>query len=223
MNNTHISYLFHFLLSCWHTKCYRITTDKTKNPLNIATFHEETRGREVNSKTRIATFLLHLYSRYTLNMHSLLKYTILFFIAFLCTILLPEKSMALQTHSAPEGIYVHQMAHILYMTAMCYLYWDTKRSTFSGRGWTYLRIFCVFTILWNLLALIGHASAQQLHPDDFTVTGGYLASKINMPITFIKIVFYTAKLDHLLAVPGMFFLYMGLRSFYKNSLEEEGK
>ena len=129
--------------------------------------------------------------------------------------------MALQTHGEPEGIYVHQMAHILYMTALCYLYWDTKRSTFSGRGWTYLRIFCVFTILWNLLALTGHACTQQLHPKDFSVDDGYLASKINMPVTFIKVLFYTAKHDHLLAVPAMFFLYMGLRSFYIHSLEEE--
>ena len=135
--------------------------------------------------------------------------------------LLPEESMALQAHGEPEGIYVHQMAHILYMTALCYLYWDTKRSIFSGRGWTYLRIFCVFTILWNLLALIGHASTDYLRPEDFTVVDGYLSSKINMPLTFVKIVFYTAKLDHLLAVPAMVFLYMSLRSFHKDSLEEE--
>ncbi len=156
-------------------------------------------------------------------MYPLLKYAILPSIAFICCILLPEQCMALQTHGEPEGIYVHQMAHILYMTAMGYLYWDTKRSTFSGRGWTYLRIFCVFTILWNFLALIGHASVQHLHAEDFTVAGGYLASKINMPFTFVKIVYYTAKLDHLLAVPAMFFLYLGLRSFYKNSLEEENE
>ncbi len=150
------------------------------------------------------------------------KYTILPVVALVCCMLFPEKSMALQTHGEPEGIYVHQMAHILYMTAMCYLYWDTNRSIFSGRGWTYLRIFCVFTILWNLLALVGHASTGHLHPEDFTVADGYLSSRLNMPLTFVKIVFYTAKLDHLLAVPALFFLYMSLRSFYKDSLEEEG-
>ena len=152
-----------------------------------------------------------------------LKYTLFFIVAFVCCMLLPEESMALQTHGEPEGIYVHQMAHVLYMTALCYLYWDTKRSIFSGKGWTYLRIFCVFTILWNLLALIGHAATDQLRPEDFTVIDGYLSGRINRPFTFYKIVYYIAKLDHLLAVPAMFFLYMSLRSFYKHSLEEESE
>jgi len=152
-----------------------------------------------------------------------LNHIVLFLVTFLFFLLLPEQSMALQTHGESEGIYVHQMAHILYMTALCYLYWDTKRSTFSGRGWTYLRIFCVFTILWNLLALAGHACTQQLHPDDFNIANGYLTSKINTPVTLVKLLFYTAKLDHLLTVPAMVFLYMGLRSFYKHSLEEGDK
>jgi len=146
---------------------------------------------------------------------------LLFFIALACGLILPEQSMALQTHSHPEGMYVHQMAHILYMAAMGYLYWDTKRSTFSDRGWTYLRIFCVFTFLWNFLALIGHAATQYLHPEDFTIVDGYLFSKVNRPLTLVKVIFYTAKLDHLLAVPAMFFLYMSLRSFYKNSLKKD--
>ena len=156
-------------------------------------------------------------------MSPILKYTIAVFLALGYCIFLPGQSMALQTHGAPEGMYVHQMAHILYMAAMGYLYWDTKRSTFSDRGWTYLRIFCVFTILWNFLALIGHASTQHLHPEDFTNVDGYLFSKVNMPLTFVKIVYYTAKLDHLPAVPAMFFLYMSLRSFYKKSLQKDGE
>ncbi|MBW1635467.1 MAG: hypothetical protein JRC87_05705 [Deltaproteobacteria bacterium] len=154
-------------------------------------------------------------------MHPVLKYTLSLLIALGCCILLPGQSMALQTHGAPEGMYVHQMAHILYMAAMGYLYWDTKRSTFPGRGWIYLRIFCFFTILWNFLAIMGHAATQHLHPGDFTHVNGYLFSKVNMPLTFVKFIYYTAKLDHLLAVPSMFFLYMSLRSFYKNSLKRD--
>lgn len=129
--------------------------------------------------------------------------------------------MALQTHGKPEGIYVHQMAHIFFIAALGYLYWDTKRSAFSGRGWFYLRVFCVLTILWNLLAFCGHAATQHLHPGDVSVESGYLQSKVNAPLTLVKVIYYTAKLDHLLTVPGMFFLYLSLRSFYKRSLQEE--
>ena len=117
----------------------------------------------------------------------MLRFAIIPFFAFICCMLLPEESMAFQTHGEPEGIYVHQMAHIFFMAALGYLYWDTKRSAFSGRGWTYLRIFCVLTILWNLLTLVGHAATQDMHPEDFTVVDGYLFSKVNMPITFINL------------------------------------
>jgi len=148
------------------------------------------------------------------------KYFILPCIVLICCMLLPEQSMALQTHSEPEGIYVHQMAHVLYMAALGYLFWDTKRSTFAGQGWIYLRIFCVLTILWNFLALIGHASSSHLRPEDFTHVNGYLFSKVNMPLTFVKVIYYAAKLDHLLAVPAMLFLYLSLRSFYKDAVKD---
>ncbi len=156
-------------------------------------------------------------------MHPMLKYSILPFVALIYCLVFPQQGMALQTHSQPEGIYVHQMAHIFFMAALGYLYWDTRRSAFSGRGWTYLRVFCVLTILWNILALIGHTATQNLHPEDFTHVDGYLFSKVNMPLTFIKIVYYTAKLDHLLTVPAMFFLYMSVRSFYQHSLKEDSE
>ena len=153
----------------------------------------------------------------------MLKYSLLLFVTLLYCMLFPEQSMALQTHSQPEGMYVHQMAHIFFMAALGYLYWDTQRSAFSGRGWTYLRVFCVLTILWNLLALTGHAATQNLHPEDFTNSDGYLLSRVNMPLTFVKLTYYTAKLDHLLTVPAMFFLYMSVRSFYHHSLKEDNE
>src|SRR5690606_16026838 len=39
-----------------------------------------------------------------------------------------ESAWALQSHGAPEGIYVHQMSHLLFMGALAYLYWHTRRS-----------------------------------------------------------------------------------------------
>lgn len=151
------------------------------------------------------------------------RYSILLVIAFFGCVFLPEQGMALQTHGEPEGIYVHQMAHIIYIAALGYLYWDTQRSAFSDRGWIYLRIFCVLTILWNILAFVGHAATQILHPEDFITTEGYLMSKVNMPITFVKIVYYAARLDHLLMVPAMFFLFLSMRSFYKHALKGENE
>ena len=151
-------------------------------------------------------------------MNQLLRYCIFLLITLLGSLLMPEQSMALQTHSQPEGIYVHQMAHIFYIAALGYLYWDTKRSTFSGRGWFYLRIFCVLTILWNMLAFIGHEMTHYMRPEDFSNSSNYLQTKLNGPLTLVKLLYYTAKLDHLLAVPAMFFLHLWLRNFYKRTL-----
>ena len=55
-----------------------------------------------------------------------------------------ESAWALQAHGAPEGIYVHQMAHLLFMGALAYLYWHTRRSpVLVSKGWKYLQLFCI--------------------------------------------------------------------------------
>jgi hypothetical protein len=211
----------------WHTICY--LPDQVYSciefPAGVSTsYNSRKQGLKHDPETckECIIFVAHR-ARMSRGMHRLFRCTIFSLAAFLCSLLLPEQSSALQTHSQPEGIYVHQMAHILYVAALGYLYWDTRRSAFADRGWTYLRIFCLLTICWNVLALMGHAATQSLHPEDFTTSSGYLSSKINMPITFGKVVFYAAKLDHLLMVPAMFFLVLGLRSFYLRSLEEDNE
>ena len=134
---------------------------------------------------------------------------------------MPEQSFAIQAHGAPEGLYVHQMAHLLFSAALGYLFWDTKRSGFSGRGWTYLRIFCVLTILWNLLAIVGHAAAEILHSESYTNGGEYLYRAVQFPLTFVELIYYIAQLEHLVMVPGMIFLVLSLRYFYKDSMKAE--
>lgn len=136
-------------------------------------------------------------------------------------VMAPSDAYALQTHGEPEGLSVHQMAHIFYIFALGYLYWDTKRSGFSGKGWQYLRVFCVLTIMWNVLAIVGHGAAQQLEPSDFITVDDYLMKKMSMPLTAVKMVYYIAKYEHLVMVPAMFFLFLSLRAFYEQPLEEE--
>jgi hypothetical protein len=136
-------------------------------------------------------------------------------------LLVPGDAFALQTHGESEGLWVHQMAHMFYMFALGYLYWDTKRSGFKGKGWRYLRVFCVLTILWNLLTVIGHAAEQQLNLVDIITVDDYLMRRIMLPMTSVKMIYYVAKFEHLLMVPALFFLYMSLRSFYEDSLRRD--
>jgi hypothetical protein len=139
-----------------------------------------------------------------------------------CTLLLTfwwlfgsvENAMALQTHGAPEGLYVHQMAHLLFIGALAYLYWHTRRTQeTSGKGWKYFQLFCLFLIAWNALAFTGHSTYEHLEAGDF-IDQNTWAAKLAYPITFKKILFYLAKMDHFLIVPALFALVISLRSFY---------
>ena len=136
-------------------------------------------------------------------------------------LILPENSWALQPHGAPEGLYVHQMSHILFMAALTYLYLHIRRTTaLISRGWSYLRIFCLLFILWNLIAFIGHTMALYLTPADFINRGTWHA-QIAPPINLTKMVFFLSKMDHFLFVPALFFLFLSLRTFYKEAQKDQ--
>lgn len=134
-----------------------------------------------------------------------------------------ENGWALQSHGAPEGIYVHQMAHLLFMGALGYLYWHTRKSpAIKSKGWKYLQIFCFFLIAWNIVAFTGHEAFDQLSPTDFIDKGNW-KEQLAPPITGIKILYYITKMDHFLNVPGLIALVISLRTFYQEALLEEGK
>lgn len=134
-----------------------------------------------------------------------------------------ENSWALQSHGEPEGIYVHQMAHLLFMGALGYLYWHTRKSpAIKSKGWKFLQIFCFFLIAWNLIAFTGHQAFGQLSPADFIDKGNW-KEQLAPPISGIKILYYITKMDHFLNVPGLVALVISLRTFYQEALLEEQK
>lgn len=135
----------------------------------------------------------------------------------------PSLSWALQTHDAPEGLFVHQMAHVLFMASLLYLAWDIRRNPFTGRGWRYLLLFCLFMFFWNLLAFVGHGIAVHLNKSDFFTESTYLYTRIYGPFSSVKLTYYIAKLDHLISVPALFFLFLALRTFYHSIETEDSK
>jgi hypothetical protein len=134
-----------------------------------------------------------------------------------------ESAWALQSHSTPEGIYVHQMAHALFMGALAYLYWHTRRSQLLvSKGWKYLRLFCILLFCWNLLAFAGHEAFSYLSPTDFIDKNNW-NEQIAAPITFLKALYFVTKMDHFLYIPALLALVISLRTFYLEVLEEEDK
>jgi len=144
-------------------------------------------------------------------------------ITLVLTFWFADSAMALQTHGEPEGIYVHQMAHILFIAALAYLSWHTRRTQeTSSRGWRYFQIFCIFMICWNALAFTGHITLEHLQESDFLAEDDWQA-RLAPPITVIKALYYLTKMDHFLLVPALLALVLSLRKFYIEALGEVEK
>ena len=137
--------------------------------------------------------------------------------------IVPANAWALQSHGAPEGLYVHQMAHIFAVLATAYWFWDIRRSSFHGRGWGYLQIFCVLMLTWNAFAFTGHAVSATLAAEHIFSETGYLNKTLIGSMDLHKTVFYLTRFDHLIIVPALFFLFIGMRSLYKQHNQEVEK
>ena len=135
----------------------------------------------------------------------------------------PEHALAIQSHGAPEGIYVHQMAHVFFLASLCYLFWDIRRSSFPIKSWRYLQYFCILMILWNIIAFTGHIVGTYIDTSEIVKDNGHLSAHIAAPITNVKLIYYFTKLDHIFCVPAIICLYLCLRSLYHTSIAEEKK
>ncbi len=125
----------------------------------------------------------------------------------------PDAALATQTHGAPEGIYVHQASHIFFIFAMAILiYWLRSRNLVENKGWRMIQYAGVFFILWSLDAFLVHFIDEQARLVELS-----RISRWNVSIEpagghlWLAWLYYLLKLDHLLCVPGMVFLYLGLR------------
>lgn len=134
-----------------------------------------------------------------------------------------DSAWALQSHGAPEGIYVHQIAHLLFAGSLVYLYWHTRRTpTLAGRGWKYLQTFCIIFACWNIFALVGHEAFAFLSAEDFIDKNSW-KERIAGPLNFAKVIYFFTKMDHLLFVPAMLALVLSLRTLYADAVREEQK
>jgi hypothetical protein len=133
-------------------------------------------------------------------------------IAIAIFIFLPIDVSATQLHASSEGVITHQMGHLFFLFSMAALIFTvTGKDLDKQKGWRLIQYSAFFFILWNLDAIATHFLDNQI-----------LAVKIeNISLTRIKVVthndsaiigwlYYFLKLDHLLCVPAMYFLYKGL-------------
>ncbi len=135
--------------------------------------------------------------------------------------LVPETAVATQTHGAPEGIYAHQFAHLFFLLSMVILvYWLRQRKLVEKEGWLFIQHAALFFILWNFNVIILHFLDEQSmlvvveKVDSFHIR---ISSPLGRPA---EIYYYLGKMDHVLCVPAMLFLYLGLKRLLAETIDE---
>lgn len=126
----------------------------------------------------------------------------------------PSTAFAVQSHGAPEGYYVHQISHILFIVAMSYI-WFKMRDR-QGTGWKYIRYSFILFILWNIDALLVHWMSHRILSTQFTGSSQNW-SQIFTAHSFFDVIYYILRMDHLLCVPAALSFYYGLVKLTQNS------
>ena len=130
----------------------------------------------------------------------------------------PTSALATQGHGGIEGVYAHQIAHLFFIVSMGGLiYWLRQRGLVREKGWRMIQLSAFFFILWNLDAFLVHLLDDQMKIIQVTRIDFW---KIQLTDLYnsqgLKRLYYVAKLDHLLCVPAIVFLYLGLKRLVKD-------
>jgi hypothetical protein len=140
--------------------------------------------------------------------------------------IIPSTAWATQTHGGLEGLYVHQFAHMFFAFSMGLLiYWLNKWELVASSAWRSIQYAAVFFIAWNLDAFFSHWLVEQSGLITVNAIDG-MRIQIETPrgSNWLAEVYYLTKLDHLLCVPALIFLFLGLKQLLKTELKtEEGR
>jgi hypothetical protein len=141
------------------------------------------------------------------------------------SLLLPEPALATQGHGGIEGVYAHQIAHVFFLISLGVLiYWLRQRGLVLEFGWRYIQYAAFFLILWNLDTILVHAL-----DDQFRIIATERIGTWRIRITdsenrqTLEWVYYFAKLDHLLCVPAIVCLFVGLRRLLPGDRKQSSK
>lgn len=137
-----------------------------------------------------------------------------FLLMALCTDLIgAAPAWATQKHGDPEGLLVHQIAHIFFAITMALLvYWLRSRNLTIKSGWRFIQYAAVLLVVWNVDAFLVHMldeASGLLHIK--RVGNWHIQIVAENADKTLEVLYYLAKLDHLWCVPALALLYFGLR------------
>jgi len=138
-----------------------------------------------------------------------IKYVALWLLLFMS----PVPSFAVQVHGGTEGLYVHQMAHLFFSAALVFLLYILHyRPIGTGKARNFFKLSLFFFLIWNINTIVVHVLSLRL-PDEYFRGTPFWSQRLGPPITWDVMAYYLGRYDHLLCLPGMYFLMHSLRLF----------
>ncbi len=114
----------------------------------------------------------------------------------------PEAAFAIQFHGAPEGLYLHQIGHVLFAAAMVGFAYRIRNSRLRhDTAWQLMTWGACLLVLWNGWAFTGHILSLDLVWQHLNGSG-------NARLDLLR---YYSQMDHLLCVPALLCIYLALR------------
>jgi hypothetical protein len=120
-------------------------------------------------------------------------------------------AFAIQLHGPPEGLYVHQIGHVLYGLAMLGFAFRIRVSRLGKRkSWQLMALGAFLLAGWNGWAFIAHILDIQIPSIDFLLNeqGIKMGLILRTPVDWL---YYLFKMDHLICVPALLCIYLSLR------------
>lgn len=127
----------------------------------------------------------------------------------------PASAHATQLHSGSEGVIVHQLGHVFFLVSMVILFFAIQgKQLHKEKCWRSIQLAALFFMLWNLDALVVHFLDNQINVIEMRIVSLF-DIEINTANNSSGLAFfyYFIRLDHLLCIPAMIFLYRGLNGF----------
>ncbi len=162
-----------------------------------------------------------------INKHMFIKFITATTVVLL--VFFPADLFATQLHASSEGIITHQMGHLFFLFSMVTLIFTiTGKGLDKQKGWRLIQYSAFFFILWNLDAILAHFLDNQIHAvkiENISLFKIKIISNSSSLTGFsiLALCYYAIKLDHLLCVPAMLFLYRGLSNLVTAQREKIAK
>lgn len=138
-------------------------------------------------------------------------------------VFLPLEAHAIQLHASSEGIITHQSGHVFFLFSMVILIFTVSgKGLDTKKGWRCIQYSAFFFVLWNLDAILAHFLDNQIHAAKLeNISLAHVSVVTHNESVLLAWVYYFLKMDHLLCVPAMFFLYRGLSHLVDDQREME--